>query len=114
MAATDARDNTSDYGSDLDDATAFDILSQAESQPLKNVVLEDIEEPCIKNESLDHRATLRLSRLQESSQSKQQITSRAEAIASQIWTREASVEVEYDESNRNSFSRASAPPRSAR
>ena len=70
-------DNASDYGSDLDDATAFDLLSQAESQPLNHVVLESVYPS----------------------------SSKLENIASERRVREASVEVEYDEGNRLSFSR---------
>jgi hypothetical protein len=114
MAASDALDNASDYGSDIDDVAAFEILSQAESQPLKNVVLEDLEEPCTKNESFEQRVNLRLSRLQQPLQRVQQTSSKIENIISQKQTREASVEVEYDESNRISFSRTFSTSESTR
>lgn len=95
-------DNGSDYGSDVDDATADELFSQAESQPMKDVVLESIEEPAIpRNESLEQRIKLRLSRLRAG----------ANADDSEAFVREASVEVEYDEGNRVAFSREFCPVR---
>ena len=102
---TPITDNASDYGSDLDDATAIDLLSQAESQPLQNIVLESIEEPRVGDESLQQRISLRLSRLRESLESASQSSSQLERIVVERQMREASVEVEYDEGNRVSFSR---------
>ena len=99
-------DNASDYGSDLDDATAYDLLSQAESQPLHNVVVESIEEPVIEDGSLSHRINLRLSRLRKSLENVHESSSTLESIVSERQVREASIEVEYDEGDRISFSRA--------
>ena len=98
-------DDASDYGSDIDDATAIELLSQAESQPMKNVVLESIEEPEVKDEPLHERVALRLQRLQASLETVQESSSRLESLISERRLREASIEVEYDESNRTAFSR---------
>ncbi len=99
-------DNTSDYGSDIDDETAFDILSQVESR--KPSILASIEEVPLpaEHESLEQRIHLRLSRLQQSLDSVRESSSKIESIISTRQVREASVEVEYDEGNRGSFSRA--------
>ena len=98
-------DDASDYGSDIDDATALELLSQAESQPMKDVVLESIEEPEVKDEPLHERIALRLQRLQASLETVQESSSRLESLISERRMREASIEVEYDESNRTAFSR---------
>ena len=102
-------DNASDYGSDIDDATALELLSQAESQPLQNIVLENIEESTVKDDSLHERITLRLSRLQQPLESVDESSSRLENLVSERRAREASIEVEYDEGNRISFSRTCCP-----
>lgn len=107
--ATLVADNVSDYGSDIDDATALELLSQAESQPLQNIVLENIEESTVKDDSLHERITLRLSRLQQSLESVHECSSRLENLVSERRAREASIEVEYDEGNRISFSRTCCP-----
>ena len=99
-------DNASDYGSDIDDATALELLSQAESQPLQNIVLENIEESTVKDDSLHERITLRLS------QSVHESGSRLESLVTERRMREASIEVEYDEGNRISFSRTCCPSES--
>ena len=98
-------DNASDYGSEIDDATAFELLAEAESQPLKDIVLESIEEPEIKDEPLQERIALRLSRLHQPLDSVQESSEKIEDLISERRVREASVEVEYDEFNRTSFSR---------
>jgi hypothetical protein len=98
-------DDASDYGSDIDDATAIELLSQAESQPMKNVVLECIEEPEVKDEPLHERVALRLQRLQAPLETVPESSSRLESLISERRMRDASIEVEYDESNRTAFSR---------
>ena len=110
---TSITDNASDYGSDLDDATAEALLSQAESQPLANAVLESIEEPSIEDDSLQHRINLRLSRLQRSLESASENSSRLESLVAARQAREASIEVEYDEGNRVSFARMCLPSKMA-
>lgn len=103
---TPIADNASDYGSDIDDATVDDLLSQAESQPLKDVVLESIEEePNFKDDAVQHRNNLRLPRLRQSVDSVNKSSAKLERAVSNRQVREASVEVEYDEGNRNSFCR---------
>jgi len=88
-------DIESDYGSDLDDATMSDLISRAESQhiiPPTIIASESIEAPAILDDHGSSNPRARVGR----------------AIASQQRTaREASVEIEYDESNRFSFSRES-------
>jgi hypothetical protein len=98
-------DNASDYGSEIDDATAFELLAEAESQPLKDIVLESIEEPGIEDGPLHERIALRLSRLQQPLDSVHESSEKIESLISDRRVREASVEVEYDEFNRTSFSR---------
>ena len=102
-------DDESDYGSDIDDATATQLLSQADSQPLKDVVLESIEEPALEDEAFEQRITARLSRLQASLDGARKSSRKIETIVRERrdWRREVSVEVEYDEGNRASFSRES-------
>ena len=108
-ASLSITDNVSDYGSDLDDATALDVLSQVESQPMRDVVLESIEKPIpIEDDSLEGRLSLRLSQIQRSLDSVHKSQSRIESIVSERRVREASIEVEYDEKNRRSFSRTSS------
>lgn len=99
-------DHESDYGSEVDDNTAIDLLSQAESQPLKEVVLESIEDPIISNEPSEEPANLRLPpAFQSSLYSEDEFGNKIGTIASTRQIREASVEVEYDQRNRTAFSR---------
>jgi hypothetical protein len=102
-------DNISDYGSDFDEESAFDILSQLESQPAAKIKIEDIEDIPFEHEPPAQRIHLRFSRLQQSVASALESSARIESIISKRQVREASVEVEYDESNRGSFSRACNP-----
>ena len=103
--AAPVADNASDYGSDLDDETALHILSQAEPQPLNNVVLESIEEPILQDESAERRINLRLSRRRQSAGSARQGINNFDTIVRERQLRESSLEVEYNESNRDAFSR---------
>jgi len=98
-------DNKSDYGSDLDlDDDAFTtILTTAESQLLSAKPLIDIEDVPFEHEPPQQGIHLRLSQLQQSLGAVRQSKEKIENL---IRTREASVEVEYDELNRGSFSRA--------
>ena len=89
-------DDASDYGSDIDEATAVELFAKADSHPLKNLVLESIEEAEPRNGSLEKRGTLRLS---------QQSGNNIDAVVRARQTREISIEVEYAESNRTTFSR---------
>jgi uncharacterized membrane protein YheB (UPF0754 family) len=95
----------SDYGSDIDDETAFNLLTEAESQPLKDVVLESIEEPDLKDESLEQRITLRLGRLRQSLEGARKSGDRIDSLLRERQRREASTEIEYQEGNRRAFSR---------
>lgn len=95
----------SDYGSEVDDDTAVELLAKAESQPLKEVVLESIEDPIISNENLDQPANLRLLAFQSSLYSVDESGNKIGTIVSPRKVREASVEVEYDQRNRTAFSR---------
>lgn len=103
-----AADNISDYGSDLDES-AFDLLSQVESHQVKKdnllATIEDIPLPA-EHETPDQRIHVRVSRLQQGSGSWSE-----DLLGSQgRGLREASIEVEYDEENRGSFSRAFTYP----
>jgi hypothetical protein len=97
-------DETSDYGSDFDDS-AFELLSQIESQHVKKELvvasIEDIPLPA-EHEPQDQRIHLRVSRLPQGDHSWSD-----DLLGSQErGLREASVEIEYDRGNRGSFSRA--------
>lgn len=98
-------DDASDYGSEIDDQTAIKILSQIESQPLKELVLESIEEPIISNENPEQPTTLRLPPFKSSLYSVDSFGNKIGTIVSERQVREASVEVEYEQGNRASFSR---------
>lgn len=99
-------DSISDYGSDLDEDTAFELLSQAESQPLRNVVLESIEDPIIKDDGAEEQhAHLRIARSQCSDNAVLESVAKSESNSYDRYLRETSVEVEYDERNRIAFSR---------
>ena len=98
-------DHGSDYGSEVDDDTAVELLAKAESQPLKDVVLESIEDPIISNENLDEPANLRLPAFHSSLYSVDESGNKIGTIVSPRKVRETSVEVEYDQRNRTAFSR---------
>ena len=100
-----ANHESDDYGSEIDDDTAIELLSQAESQPLKEVVLESIEDPIISNENLDQPANIRLPAFQSSLYSVDELGNKIGTIASPRQVRQTSVEVEYDQRNRTAFSR---------
>lgn len=103
-------ENGSDYGSDLDETTALDLLSQAESQPLRDVVLDSIEDPLLKDDGVEQQAHLRLSRWQCSPDV---LPPENKTPEGGHHIREASVEVEYDEANRTTFHRACEKDRSS-
>lgn len=104
-APTSIADNVSDYGSDLDEDTAQELLSQAESQPLNNIVLESIEEPAAGHDKpLEQHIRVRLSQLRQSLDSVHESSAKIANIVSERQIRQASVEVEYDECNRKAFS----------
>jgi hypothetical protein len=107
-----APDNTSDYGSEIDDATALELLSQVESQPLDNIVLESIEEPISKdNDDVLHRhAALQLQQSHRPADDSQDSYSQLALSPLELQVRQISVEVEYDESNRVAFTGTSPPP----
>jgi hypothetical protein len=99
-------DTASDYGSDIDDETAFSLLSQAESQPLPAAIvasIEDLPSPG-HDEAVEQRIHLRSSQLQQSD-------SKIDSLIKTRRSRQASVEIEYDEPNRGSFSRKSCASR---
>ena len=102
-------DDGSDYG-DFDEASALQVLSTVESQPLNEVVLESIEDPVISNEVFEKTAELRIPDLQSSLYTIHEFGNKIGTIhipseRSPYRQREASVEVEYDFRNRKAFSR---------
>ena len=99
-------DQESDYGSDLDDATLNDLASQAESQPTPTIVLESIEAPAITDDHGDSHPLARLARRPVYRPGAiTQLDNAGRILAGQKTAREASIEIEYDESNRSNFSR---------
>jgi len=103
-------DVDSDYGSDLDDATMSGLIAQAESQttPIPTIAFESIEAPAIIDDHGDSNPLARLGRIRENlSKAITGIESTCRTLSSQQSAREASVEIEYDEGNRTSFSRES-------
>lgn len=95
-------DELSDYGSDIDDATAVELFSQIDSQPLNNTVLESIEQPIIEHEPLEQHINIPLARLRQNFDSAHKSSGTIETTAGR---RKPPIEVEYDESNRRSFTR---------
>ncbi|KAK3683154.1 hypothetical protein LTR37_020516 [Vermiconidia calcicola] len=99
----------SDYGSDVDDTTAYELLSQAESQPLRHVVLESIEEPLSQDDPARPHLDSVVSHMQQSLDGVRQSSFKTRSVTDGREVREASVEVEYDEGNRITFSPSRAP-----
>lgn len=98
-------DNGSDYG-DFDEASALEILSTVESQPLNEVVLESIEDPVVSNEVFEKTADLRIPDLQSSLYTIDELGNKIGTLPSERSPqRKVSVEVEYDLRNREAFSR---------
>ena len=105
-ASAAVADNTSDYGSDIDNDAVYELLSQAESQALNHVILESIEEPIPSHdEPLEERIHVRLSSIRQSLDGLHKSSSEMETIIAEKQLREASAEVEYHEGNRRTFSR---------
>ena len=101
-------DVDSDYGSDPDDATVSGLIAQAESQttPIPTIAFESIEAPAIIDDHGDSNPLARLVRIRENlSKAITGIESTCRTLSSQQSAREASVEIEYEEGNRTSFSR---------
>lgn len=101
VASTD-----SDYGSDIDDATANELFSQAEFEsPLKEVAGVEHAPPAeVEDDVYTHNFSVRLARLQQSLDGVEASRAKIEQIV-QRRRREAAIEVEYDERNRRAFSR---------
>lgn len=98
--------SASDYGSDIDEATADQVFSQAESQPLNSVIINTIEAPVIADDHGDDDPLVRIARIRENlSEAIAGLDSVKAALAPKKLPREASVEIEYDQSNRATFSR---------
>lgn len=96
----------SDYGSDLDETTVDELLSQAESRPRIAPQLRDIEEPIILDDHGGSRPLARLARIRENlTVALTGLNSTCEALKPTGPLQEASIEVEYDQGNRSAFSR---------
>ena len=97
----------SDYGSDVDEATLHDLLSQAESQPLsKTLVLESIEEYA----PVPRAVHVPNAQLSSPSDRPRRVLIDENGVPFEVLAREGplrqpSVEVEYDSVNRVAFSR---------
>jgi len=102
----------SDYGSDLDDATVNDLLSQAASQPhvaASEAVIASIEDPVLDNAQPRVQRAVRFARTRIQDRTGATIGSISPTLK-RTYTgplREPSVEIEYDEQNRVAFSRMS-------
>lgn len=100
----------SDYGSDIDDATVNDLLSQAESQSraaVQETVVASIEEPVLQNAPSPVKRAVRFARTRIQDANGATVASVSPTLK-RTYTgplREPSVEIEYDEQNRNAFSR---------
>ena len=97
----------SDYGSDLDEATVDALLSQSESQ----AAIDSIETPAILDDHGDNRPLARLAKIRDNltaaitglDQASQELRPKGPG-------RSESIEIEYDETNRRTFSRESIRP----
>lgn len=103
----------SDYGSDLDEATLNHLFSQSESQPTFSAttsfeVAANIEQPVILDDHGDSIPLARLARVRDNLVAAiTGLDEASDALKPKGPVREASFEVEYDEGNRNAFSRKS-------
>lgn len=108
----------SDYGSDIDDATADELFSQAESQvALKEtavkgtIVAEQRIVAELEQDVYTHNHSVRLARQRQLHpnvlESGIPELEAIEAPRRRRWSRDANIEVEYDERNRGAFSRGS-------
>lgn len=132
----DEDDAASDYGSDLDSATLDEVFSQSFSQPVPTaptIKIEDVDEPLLPQQDDAEAQThsLRLARLRQDldaaiesngytstqlARIRESLNEAIDGIAStspqlspRSLKRERPLEIEYDESNRNSFSRGYSP-----
>ena len=100
----------SDYGSDLDDATLDDLLTQTESQQhtdTRGSIVASIEDAIPNNASLAPERSVRFARTCIQDQHGN-LVGEVSPVLKRTYTgplREPSVEVEYDEQNRIAFSR---------
>ena len=92
---------SSDYGSDLDDATANELLSQAEylTQPTVLLNQELAQDPVVQDAPPALQRTVLLKRSIEQSEGDFPTTTSSESL------RGPKIEVEYSEANRSTFSR---------
>ena len=97
----------SDYGSDLDNDAWDAVFSQPESQPtcLPRITIENIEEPVLPDDAEPQTHSLRLARIRENlEQAIRGLDDVANELQGSRVKRERSIEIEYDERNRRSFS----------
>lgn len=103
--------NDSDYGSDIDDATAETLFSQSSATPLpgppitKAAKIEvKIEEPVIVDEdAVPQDLSMRLARVQHSLDELSANSARIEQLVRSRRRNEAVIEIEYEERNRGAF-----------
>lgn len=100
-------DVDSDYGSELDDDAIEELLTQAKSQPLEDLIVQEgIEEPILKDDPPNDQPLVRLARVRDTlSQIVTGSQSASQHLSPPSASRRTPVEVEYDESNRTTFSR---------
>lgn len=100
----------SDYGSDLDDSTVNELLSQAESQPravAPETVVASVEDSLLEDAPPTVKRAVRFTAARPQEQSRPSVAPVSPALK-RTYTgplREPSVEIEYDEQNRVAFSR---------
>ena len=94
----------SDYGSDPDEATIDNLLSQAAPQPAS--LPPNFEPPVILDDHGDSRPLARLARIRDNlSAAIVGLDSTCDSLTPKAPERKVSIEVEYDEGNRSAFSR---------
>ena len=103
----------SDYGSDLDDTTVNDLLSQADSQPrgaAQNSIVTSIEDPVLQDVPSPVQRALRFARTRIQDATGATVASVSPTLKRTYNgpLREPLVEIEYDEQNRVAFSRTHA------
>lgn len=104
-AASIAANDESDYGSDWDEAAVDAIVNKVDSQS----AVEVIEKPAIFDDHGDDRPLLRLAKIRDNlAAAITGLDSASQELRPKGAEREVSIEIEYDEGNRRSFSRESA------
>ena len=110
LVASKGEEDDSNYGSDLDEATVDSLFTlsdtQVDIQPTDPLPLATIEAPIVLDDHGPSKPLLRLARIRNDlSAVFNELNNTCELLRSKDPSREVSIEVEYDESNRTAFSR---------